>query len=146
MLETAQKRGFRFDTVQMPINVMDAHFRSFTHDVLPLLVQEKIGVLGMKTFGDHFILDHVTQSKTATPIELLHYSMTLPTSVVITGIDSLPILEQAIEATRTFTPLTAEQRESLVGRMKIAASEGRYEKFKTSDHFDSTAKHPQWLG
>ena len=87
MLEVADAHGFRFDTVQMPINVMDAHFRSFTQTVVPLLVQRKIGVLGMKTFGDHFILDKVLADKLSTPIEMLHYSMTMPVSVVITGID-----------------------------------------------------------
>ena len=98
MLEVADKHGFHFDTVQMPVNVMDAHFRSFTHQVLPLAVQKGIGVLGMKTFGDHFILDRVLADKLATPTEMLHYSMTLPVSVVVTGIDRMEILDQALEA------------------------------------------------
>ncbi len=67
------------------INVMDAHFRSFTHQVMPVAIQQGIGVLAMKTFGDHFILE----SKTVDPIEALHYGLTQPVSVVITGIDSL---------------------------------------------------------
>ncbi len=67
MLEVADQHDFHFDTVQMPVNVMDAHFRSFTHQVLPLAVQKGIGVLGMKTFGDHFILDRVLADKTGEP-------------------------------------------------------------------------------
>jgi aryl-alcohol dehydrogenase-like predicted oxidoreductase len=78
MLETAAKNGFHFDTVQMPLNVMDAHFRSFEDQMLPVLVKNDIGVLGMKTFGGNFIL----RSNTVQPIEALHYSMTLPTAVV----------------------------------------------------------------
>ena len=146
MLEVADKHDFHFDTVQMPVNVMDAHFRSFTHQVLPLAVQKGIGVLAMKTFGDHFILDRVLAEKLATPTDLLHYSMTLPVSVVITGIDRMEILDQALEAARTFTPMTTARMESLLGRTQAAALEGTTELFKTSSHFDSTAQNPAWLG
>ena len=146
MLEVADAHGFRFDTVQMPINVMDAHFRSFTQTVVPLLVQRKIGVLGMKTFGDHFILDKVLADKLSTPIEMLHYSMTMPVSVVITGIDRMEILEQALTAARTFQPLTQTQIASLLSRTRLAAANGSTELFKTTPHFDSTAQHPEYLG
>ncbi len=99
MLEIAANHKFRFDAVQMPLNVMDAHFRSFERQVLPLLLKDGIGVLGMKALGDPFIL----RSNTVTPIECLHYAMNLPTSTVITGIDTTEILKQALEAARTFT-------------------------------------------
>src|ERR1700678_1612573 len=102
MLATAQKHNFHLDTVQMPINVMDAHFRSFTREVMPIAIQQGIGVLAMKTFGDHFILD----SKVIQPVEALHYSLTQPVSVVITGIDSMPVLDQALTAVKTFKPMT----------------------------------------
>ena len=146
MLETAQKHGFHFDTAQMPINILDAHFRSFTHKVVPELVKQQIGVLGMKTFGDHFILDNALQTGAATPIEMLHYSMTVPTSVVITGIDSMKILDQACEAAKTFKPMTQAEIAALLNRTRVAASSGAFELFKTTSHFDSTAKNPQWLG
>lgn len=142
MLAVAREHNFRFDTVQMPLNVMDAHFRSFGHHVLPVLVREQIGVLGMKSMGDKFVL----KSGVVKPIECLHYAMTLPTSVVITGIDSMQILDQAIEAARTFQPLTSEQMASLLQRTKDAAAHGEFEPFKVSAFFDSTAKHPEWLG
>ncbi len=93
MLETAKKHNFHFDTIQMPINVMDAHFRSFTKEVMPVAFSKELRVLAMKTFGDPFIL----QSKTVEPIEALHYGLTQPVSVVITGIDSPAILEQALD-------------------------------------------------
>jgi predicted aldo/keto reductase-like oxidoreductase len=142
MLQVAEAHGFRFDTVQMPLNVMDYHFRSFAHQVLPVLVREQIGVLGMKSMGSKVIL----KSGVVQPIECLHYAMTLPTSVVITGIDSMPILDQAFDAVRTFKPLTLEQLGALVERTKNAAETGQFELFKTTNHFDSTAQHPQWLG
>ena len=143
MLDVAQQHGFSFDTVQMPLNVLDAHFRSFSHLVVPRLVQENIGILGMKTMGDGVILK---SGAPVTPIECLHYAMNLPTSVVITGIDSEQILDQAFEAVRTFNPMNAEQVSSLLAKTKTYAAQGKYEFFKTSSHFDTTAKHADWLG
>jgi aryl-alcohol dehydrogenase-like predicted oxidoreductase len=142
MLETAAHNHFHFDAVQMPLNVMDAHFRSFEDQVLPVLLKAEIGVEAMKTFGDDFIL----RSKTVQPIEALHYSMTLPTSVVITGIDNLQVLDQAIEAARTFRPMTKEAIAALLGRTREAAANGQFERYKISQHFDGTAMNPQWLG
>jgi predicted aldo/keto reductase-like oxidoreductase len=142
MLKVASENGFHFDTVQMPLNVMDAHFRSFAQMVLPELVKEEIGVLGMKSMGDSVIL----KSKVVTPIECLHYALSLPTSVVITGIDKPKILDQAFEAVKNFKPLTREQMAQLLSKTKEVALAGKYELFKTSSHFDSTAKNPDWLG
>jgi aryl-alcohol dehydrogenase-like predicted oxidoreductase len=141
MLDTAQSHGFRFDAVQMPLNVMDAHFRSFEGEVLPRLVRDRIGVLGMKSMGNGILLE----SDTAKPFECLHYALNLPTSVVITGIDRMEILDQAIEAARTFEPMDRAAVRALLARTATAAATGRYEKFKTSDLFDATAKHPDWL-
>src|SRR5438105_58012 len=87
MLEIAAAHQFHFDAVQMPLNVMDAHFRSFEHQVLPVLVKDGIGVLGMKSMGGGIILE----SKAVTPVECLHYAMNLPTSVVITGMDKMSV-------------------------------------------------------
>ncbi|HKV77098.1 MAG TPA: aldo/keto reductase [Candidatus Sulfotelmatobacter sp.] len=141
-LKVAAEHGFHFDTVQMPLNVMDAHFRSFAQMVLPELVKDEIGVLGMKSMGDGVIL----KSKTVSPIECLHYALSLPTSVVITGIDKPEILDQGIEAVKTFQPMNREQIAQLLAKTKEVAMAGKYELFKTSSHFDSTAKHPDWLG
>jgi predicted aldo/keto reductase-like oxidoreductase len=142
MLKIAAENDFHFDAVQMPLNVMDAHFRSFADQVLPVLLKGEIGVEAMKTFGDDYIL----RSKTVQPIEALHYSMTLPTSVVITGIDHPEVLNQAIEAVRTFKPMTKEKIADLLGRTREAAAQGQFELYKVSQHFDGTAHNPQWLG
>ncbi len=142
MLDEARKRNFHFDTVQMPINVMDAHFRSFTHEVLPVLTREGIAPLGMKCFGDHFILD----SNTVKPIEALHYSLSLPISVQITGIDKQQILDQALQAARTFKPLTQAELKSILDRTSDAAQNGKYELYKTTPHFDGTEHNQQSLG
>ena len=142
MLATASKHGFTFDAVQMPLNVMDAHFNSFEKKVLPVLLKSDIGVLGMKPMGDHIILE----SKTATPVECLYYAMNLPTSVVITGCDSLPILQQALQAARSFQPMNSSQVAALLAKTAKAAEAGQFELYKTSHQFDGTYANPQWLG
>jgi uncharacterized protein len=142
MLDQARKHEFHFDTVQLPLNVMDAHFRSFTHEVLPVLTRDGIAPLGMKCFGDHFILD----SKTVKPVEALHYCLNLPIAVQITGIDNQETLDQALEATRSFKPLSQVEVASLLERTRAAAQEGRFELYKTSSHFDGTAHKPEMLG
>ena len=142
MLETAKKHRFRFDTVQMPLNLLDAHFRSFEQKVLPELVKAGIGVLGMKSMGSGVIV----KSHAVTAIECLHYALNLPVSVVITGIDSMRILKQAFKAVESFTPLTTKEISKLRAKSASVAAEGRYELFKTASVFDSTAQHPEWLG
>ncbi|MDX6445252.1 MAG: hypothetical protein QOH71_2326 [Blastocatellia bacterium] len=142
MLEVAKENGFKFDGVQMPLNVMDAHYRSFEKRVLPELVKLQIGVLGMKSMANGILL----KSKTVTPIECLHYALNLPTSVVITGIDGMEILEQAFAAVESFQPLSHDEREALLAKTREAAADGRFEPFKTSSIFDGTAENPQWLG
>jgi aryl-alcohol dehydrogenase-like predicted oxidoreductase len=142
MLETADAHQFHFDAVQMPLNVMDAHYNSFEKKVLPVLVKKEIGVLSMKPMGAGIILN----SKTVEPIECLHYAMSLPTSVVITGCDSVALVEQALKAARTFQPMSEMQVAALLAKTKEAARNGEFEGYKTTTNFDGTAHNPQWLG
>jgi hypothetical protein len=126
----------------MPLNVMDAHFESFEARILPVLRAHNIGVIGMKSMGDHFILG----SNLVSPVECLHYAMNLPTSVVVTGCDSLPILRQALDAASSFQPMSKQQVAALLTRTAQSAKNGQYELYKTSHHFDGTYANPQWLG
>ena len=142
MLEVARQNGFVFDTVQMPLNVMDAHYRSFEKMVLPELVKQNIGVLAMKTLANGAIL----KSQTVTAIECLQYAMNLPASVVITGCESMENLEQALTAARTFKPMTDEQVKTLLDKTAQPAARGEFELFKTTSIYDGTASHPEWLG
>ena len=142
MLDVAREHGFLFDTVQMPLNVMDAHYRSFGKLVLPELVKQGTGVLGMKPMANGIIL----KSKTVSPMECLRYALNLPTSVVITGVDSMEILDQACEAARTFQPLSDPELTALLSKTAKAAARGEFEPFKTSSIFDGTAQNPTWLG
>src|SRR5215467_14353651 len=142
MLEVAEQNGFTFDTVQMPLNLFDAHYRSFAKLVVPELVRHGIGVLGMKSMANGILL----KSNTVTPVECLHYALNLPTSVVITGIDSLEILEQAFEAVRTFRAMSDSELRPLLDKTASAAATGDFEPFKTTSIFDGTATNPDWLG
>jgi aryl-alcohol dehydrogenase-like predicted oxidoreductase len=142
MLDVASQHGFHFDSCQMPLNVLDYHFRSFAHEVVPRLVREGTAVLGMKpmAFGEVF------KTKTVSAMDCLHYALNLPTSVVITGCESLDRLEQALQAMRTFQPMSEAQVTELVSKTKAAALTGRYEPFKTTEAFDGTTHNPASLG
>lgn len=142
MLETAFAQNFTFDAVQMPLNVMDVHFDSFEKKVLPVLVKHQIGVLGMKPMGSGVIL----KSNVVKPVECLRYAMSLPTSVVITGCDSMAVLQQALDLVRGFEPMPQEEVAKLLARTDPAAQGGKYELYKTSHDFDGTFHNPQWLG
>ena len=142
MLKVADRHKFQFDTVQMPVNVMDYHFRSFTNEVLPELTKRNIGVLGTKSIGDTVIL----KSWAVTALECLQFSLSRPVSVQITGIDKPEILEQAIKAALTYDKVSKDQMTAILERTKPYALEGKWELFKTSALFDSTAQHPEWLG
>ncbi|PYU60611.1 MAG: aldo/keto reductase [Acidobacteria bacterium] len=142
MLETAATHQFHFDAVQMPLNAMDAHFESFEKKVLPILVQKEIGVLGMKPMGAGLLL----KSNTVSPVQCLRYAMSLPTSVVITGCESLANLQQALDVARNFKPLTTAESAALLAKTQQAAREGQFEGYKTTNNFDGTVHNPQWLG
>ncbi|MCX6973274.1 MAG: aldo/keto reductase [Verrucomicrobia bacterium] len=141
MLEMAGKRSFHFDSCQMPLNVMDAHFRSFEKLVLPKLVSSGIAVLGMKPIGSGNIL----KSNTASAVECLHYALNLPTTVVITGCESLERLQQAIAAGRNHKPMDDAKVAALLSKTKTAAMDGKFETFKTTTEHDGTAKNPLWM-
>ena len=142
MIETAAARQFHFDAVQMPLNAMDAHYESFEKKVLPVLVKNEIGVLGMKPMGAGLLL----KSNTVSAVECLRYAMSLPTSVVITGCESLANLQQALDLARNFKPLTAAASVALLAKTEQAAREGQFEGYKTTNSFDGTVHNPQWLG
>ena len=142
MLDAADKHGFSFDAVQLPLNVMDAHLAGFEKRVLPRLLEKNIGVLGMKPMGSGVIL----KSNAVSAVECLQYALSLPTSVVITGCDSFKILEQALGVARSFQPLLAAERTALLARTEKSAREQKYELYKTSQEFDGTEKSPHWLG
>ena len=142
MLEVADQHQFKLDTVQMPLNVMDAQYESFAQMVLPMLQGRNIGVLGMKPIGDKILL----KSGKVSAMECLRYALSLPTSVVITGCESMKDVQQAIDLGRNFQPLSETERAALLSRTAEVAKNGQFELYKTSTQFDGTTHNPQWLG
>jgi aryl-alcohol dehydrogenase-like predicted oxidoreductase len=142
MLDMAAKNGFHFDSCQMPLNVLDYHFRSFAHQVVPRLVAERTAVLGMKPLASGQIFG----AGPITGVEALHYALNLPTSVVMNGCDSMDRLEQAFQAMRTFQPMSPAQVETLAAKTRASALTGRFERFKTSEDFDGTTHNPSSMG
>jgi uncharacterized protein len=142
MLEVAKAHGVHFDAVQLPINPLDWHFRSFQRQVVPELVKEGIAVLGMKPLAAGIAL----RPGTLTARECLQYALSMPTSVVITGCERMRDLDQAVEVARAFQPLSEKTLADIRARAAPAASEGRYEPFKTTIQFDGTTQNPEWLG
>jgi uncharacterized protein len=146
MLALAEEYGWTPDTVQMPVNVLDPHFDSFVRQVMPELVQRGIGVIGMKTFGDGAIYDAVTSAGAATPVEMLRFSLSQPTSVVVTGINTPELLDQAIGVATNFEPMTGPEMAALLERTRKIGITGQAQLMKIAFKFDSTHEHPKWLG
>jgi predicted aldo/keto reductase-like oxidoreductase len=123
---------FPFDAVQLPLNVLDSHYRSFERHVLPVLVERGIGVIGMKPLGGGGRRGAIPETGVVSALECLRYAMSLPVSTVCTGITSEEVLRQALEAARTFRPLGAEERRALLERTREVAHSGEHERYKLS--------------
>ena len=131
---------FPFDTVQMPLNALDASFKSFEQQVLPEAARRGISVLGMKSMGGS---GEIVSHGALTPEDALRYAMSLPVTTTISGMDSLAVLEQNLKIARGFNPLTAEAMQAIRNRAKMFAADGRYELFKTSTKYDGKVGREQ---
>jgi uncharacterized protein len=127
---------YEWDTVQMPINVLDPHFRSFQENILPILVERNIGVIAMKTLAGGHLLD----TKVVTPREALNYAWSQPVATIVSGMDSMDLLRANAQAAREFVPMTGEEQARLLERTKSVAADGKFEPFKTTMQFDG------WFG
>ena len=142
MIETADKHGFVFDTVQMPVNALDEHYDSFGQKVIPVAQRHGMAILGMKSFSNGLIL----KTDTVTAVEALHYAMSVPVTMTITGCDSMKILEQALGVARNFKPMDARQKLAVLQKTAPVGGDGKFEAYKSSHIYDGTYNNPQWLG
>jgi uncharacterized protein len=142
MIETADKQGFTFDTVQMPVNALDQHYDSFQQKVIPVAQKHGMAVLGMKPLANGAI----PKTNTVMAVEALHYAMSVPVTVTITGCDSMQVLEQALGVARNFKPLNTQQKMAILQKTAPIAGAGKFEAYKSSKIYDGTANNPQWLG
>ncbi len=121
-------KNFEWDTVQMPTNLLDYHYRSFIQEILPILVERGIGIIGMKSLGGR---GQIVQTG-ITPSEAISYALSLPISTLVSGIDSLDVLAQNLEIVRAWAPLTDEERNRLLERIAPWAGDGHLEHYKTA--------------
>jgi aryl-alcohol dehydrogenase-like predicted oxidoreductase len=142
MLDAADAHGFRFDTVQMPLNVLDAHYDSFEQRVLPRLLRAEIGVIGMKPMAD----GRIVREGIASAEECLGYAMSLPASVVITGCETQDRVRQALRVAAGFRPMAEGDVNALLARTAPRAQAGASERYKTTTDYDGTTQNPEWLG
>ncbi|MGA2373770.1 MAG: aldo/keto reductase [Candidatus Korobacteraceae bacterium] len=131
---------FPFDTVQMPLNCLDATFRSFEVNVLPVAEKRGLGVLGMKSMGGS---GEIVTHGAATPEQALRYAMSLPVSSTISGVDSIQVLDQNLEVAREFRAMPPGEMEALRKRCSRFASDGRYELFKVTKKYDGDVGREQ---
>ncbi len=126
--------GFPFDAVQMPLNALDAHFRSFENEIIPICQEQSIAIIGMKSFADGSIFE---SGSGITPEEALRYAMSLPVATVVSGMNSLDVLHQNLEIAQNFAPLTSQERDAILAKTASAAAHGEFELFKTARKFDA---------
>ncbi|MCC6790222.1 MAG: aldo/keto reductase [Thermomicrobiales bacterium] len=126
-------QGFPWDAVQMPLNVLDAHYESFEREIVPLCQEQGIAIIGMKAFAAGELFE---SGADVTPAEALRYAMSLPVATVVSGMDTMEILEQNLAVARAFTPITGDERTALLARTASYAT-GAHETFKTSRKYDA---------
>jgi predicted aldo/keto reductase-like oxidoreductase len=134
ILQGMLDQDFDWDTCQMPINVLDAHYRSFQKEILPTLNRRNIGVIGMKSLGGRGQL--VTELG-LTAEQCRAYALSLPISTLVCGIQSLENLQQDVDMARAFTPWSEAQQQELSASVYKEATDGRHEWFKSMQTFDS---------
>ena len=127
-------QGFPWDTLQMPVSVLDANFNSFQTEIMPIAKEQGIGVIGMKSLAAGHLFDDPTVGITAE--EAIRYALSQPIASLCTGIDSMAILEQNLRIARNFVPMTPEEQAAAVDQVFHHAWDGQHEHFKTSFQFE----------
>ena len=125
------KKGFSWDTVQMPVNILDQHYLSFSKNVLPIAVEKEMGIIAMKTLAG--TPGVIFQNGIASVAECLRFVMTLPVSTVCSGMDSMKIVKENIETAKNFKPFTQEEINQLVARSLDPSKDGKLENYKRTE-------------
>lgn len=133
------EQGFDWDTCQMPVNAMDAHYRSFQHQVLPELARRGIGCIGMKSLGG----DGQMIAAGLTAAQARGYALSLPISTLVCGIETPENLRQDLEIARNFVPMSETEMQTLRDQVAIVATDGRHEWFKSTQYYDSATHRDQ---
>ena len=127
-------QGFPWDTVQMPVNVLDPHYDSFIREIIPICEEQGIAVIGMKSLAG----GHLMKSGAGiAPAEALRFAMSQALSTIVSGMPSLDQLDQNLAVARDFTPMTEEEQADILRRSAAVAPEGEFELFKTTRVYDA---------
>jgi aryl-alcohol dehydrogenase-like predicted oxidoreductase len=132
IFERMLAQGFPWDTLQMPVNALDAHFQSFQARILPIAQAQGIGVIGMKSLAG----GHLLKGTELTPQEAIGYALSQPIASLCVGVDSMEVLEQDLAIGRGFAPLPAEEQARILAKAAPHAPGGRFEPFKSSHDFE----------
>lgn len=125
---------FPWDTCQIPVNVVDYHFRSFTKEILPVASEREMGIIGMKSLGGDA---QIIEGAGLTAQECRGYALSLPISTLVCGIESLENIKQDVEIARSFQQLTETEMAQLRDKVRDEATDGRHEWFKTTQYYDA---------
>ncbi len=120
--------SYEWATVQMPINILDAQYRSFQKKVLPECTKRDIGAIGMKALSGGIIPDDLKVSAEM----CRRFSLSLPICTLVCGIASRKDLQQDLAMARSFTPVTQEEIEDLLAGTAEVGGDGKFEKYKTT--------------
>ena len=127
-------QDFPWDTMQMPVSVLDANFNSFQREIIPIAQERGIGVIGMKSLANGHMFEDPAVDITA--VEARRYALSQPISSLCAGIKSMENLEQDLGMARNFVPMSAEEQQALIDRAYFHSWAGQHEPFKTSHAYE----------
>jgi aryl-alcohol dehydrogenase-like predicted oxidoreductase len=125
-----------WDSAQMPVNVMDPHYRSFTAEVIPVCLKKNVGVIGMKGLGGGHPNGRFLDEVGLTSDECYRFCLSQPVTAQVMGITSMQQLKQDVALARGFRPLSEDETKALSSRVKDVAGDGRHELFKSTKTYD----------
>ena len=132
--------NYPFDACQLPLNCFDASFRSFEQQVLPELNRRGIAAIAMKSLSGS---GEAVKQGIIPATEALRYTMSLPVTTTVSGIDSMQVLSQNLGVARNFKPMNQAEMQALRDRYTRYAADGRFELYKTSQKYDGATGRKQ---
>ena len=132
----ALAKEFTWDTAQMPINVLDASYRSFQKEVVPVCLKKNVGVIGMKGLAGGAVQGTLIEDAGLTAEECYRYCLSLPVSTQVVGITTMEQLMADVKLARNFTPMTKAEMDALRAKVKDFSGDGRLERFKSTKDYD----------
>jgi uncharacterized protein len=134
------EKPFAWEACQMPINVLDLHYRSFQKEVVPACLKNNVGIIGMKGFGGGA---GIAGKAGMTAREAYHYALSQPVASQVVGLTTMEHLKEAVALARDFEPMSPAEQSALAARVRDVATDGRFELFKSTQTFDGPVHRRQ---